>query len=456
MLNGLTLRNFRAFRGQDFNFAKINVFVGPNNSGKSSAISAINLVSQTVNNPEINQSPLVLNGAFDSLGTFIDLVHGNRSNTPMGFDLRFGDFIIKVDYKYRQQRREIELVRYEMIEKSKQVFYYSSRKDAFELKLLGEDVEVIAPGLRKRRPTFRGFTPSMMQFSAHRYNTESGGKAVDEVREKLFRAERSVSRARFALRRLFDEFDSLSPFRDKPQRTYLYSGETAQRIGTTGGNTATILSSDASRRGGESRDMTAEISRWFKVTGIADGVKIKSISPRHFEMVLVDKNQDEHNICDVGFGCSQVLPVLAASLNLFSGHDSIRRQQPMLIVQEPEIHLHPNAQASLASFFAGLIPNGGQLFLETHSDNLVLRLARHVADGLLSHKDLKIFYVHKQGGTSEVTEIELGEDGIFKAEWPGGFFPQRQSESLALAQASYLARDRKGEEQMEFKYPEEA
>lgn len=309
------------------------------------------------------------------------------------------------------------------------------------------------PGGRKRRPTFRGLLPAIGPINAFRFLKDR--ELLNEQTTKLlYEAERSIMRARSSLRNLFDDFDSLSPFRDRPQRTYLYSGETARRIGTTGGNTATILSSDAARRGGKSKDISDEISRWFKVTGIADRIYVKSISPRHFEMVLVDHNQLEHNICDVGFGCSQVLPVLAASLNLFRRQDAARRQ-PMLIVQEPEIHLHPNAQAALGSFFAGLVPEGGQLFLETHSDNMVLRLARHVADGVLSNKDLKIFYVHKVKGNSEVVEIEIGEDGIFKSEWPGGFFPQRQSESLSLAQAAFLAQQRPVESQLEFKYPEE-
>lgn len=453
MLHGITLRNFRAFRQQDFDFAKINVFVGPNNSGKSSAISALNLLAQTINSQEIDQSPLVLNGVFDSLGTFIDLVHGNRSNTPIGFDIRFGDFTIKVDYKYRQQRREIELVRYELYESGRNVVSYYTRKDAFDLKIYGRKVEDLVPAMRKRRPNFRNLVPATSAFSALRYEREVSNSS-QEVFTKLRRAERAVARARVAIRQIFNDFDSLSPFRDRPQRTYLYSGETAERVGTNGGNTATILSSDASRRGAESKDIATEISRWFRVTGIADSIYIKSISPRHFEIVLVDQNSFEHNICDVGFGCAQVLPVLTASLNLFGGRRPLR-ESPMLIVQEPEIHLHPNAQASLGSFFAGLVPDDGQIFLETHSDNMVLRLARHVADGTISPDDLKIFYIHKVDGTSEVAEVKVGDDGIFTDDWPGGFFPQRQSESLSLAQAAFHSRNKSSESQLEFRYPEE-
>jgi predicted ATPase len=173
--------------------------------------------------------------------------------------------------------------------------------------------------------------------------------------------------------------------------------------------------------------------------------------------VVADGSGAEHNICDVGFGCSQVLPVLTASLNLFNGFRAQpSRREPMLVVQEPEIHLHPNAQASLGSFFAGLLQQPGQLFIETHSDTLVLRLARHVADGTLNAADVKIFYVHKRGGASFVREIEIAPDGTFATDWPGGFFPQRQQESLSLAQQAYLADKRAGRtRQLQFRYPEE-
>jgi hypothetical protein len=412
-------------------------------------------MAQTINSPDVGQTPIMINGQFDSLGTYIDLVHGNRSNTPLGFDVSFDQFQIKLDYKYRQQRREIEIVHFELFEGKRQILFYQARKDSYTVRVLGRDLERLLPSSRKRRPVFRGFLP-VGAFLNPMYLARDPSMRTEDV-EILRRAERSVMRARMRLRGLFSNFDSLSPFRDKPQRTYLYSGETAQRIGTTGGNTAVILSSDASRRGSESRGMSEEISRWFRVSGIADEVRIKSLTPRHFEIVVADENGAEHNICDVGFGCSQVLPVLAASLNLFGGLSSqASREQPMLVVQEPEIHLHPNAQAALGSFFAGLLQQTGQIFLETHSDNLVLRIARHIADGTLAAEEVKVFYVRRSRGASVVTEVRIADDGTFATEWPGGFFPQRQSESLKLAQESYLAqKGRTAGRQFEFRYPEE-
>jgi len=115
----------------------INIFVGPNNSGKSSVISAINLIAQNFNIPDITNSPILLNGQYDNLGTFIDVVHGNRSNTPLGFDFSFGPYVARYEYKYRQQRREIELVRFEFEERNRSLYQFQSRKDAFSVKTQG-------------------------------------------------------------------------------------------------------------------------------------------------------------------------------------------------------------------------------------------------------------------------------------------------------------------------------
>ncbi len=216
-----------------------------------------------------------------------------------------------------------------------------------------------------------------------------------------------------------------------------------------------MLASDASRRGGERKELVRDISRWFVATGIGRGLTVKSLTSRHFEISLTSNDGTDHNICDVGFGCSQVLPVLTAGLNLFTV-PSESRPIPIdraLIVQEPEIHLHPDAQAAMGSFFVELAGRGGQIFVETHSDNLVLRVARHVAVGDIDADDVAIFFV-SDTSSKRVTEISISETGSFEPEWPGGFFPQRQSESLALARAAMGTKERKSR-QFKFMYPEE-
>lgn len=390
MIDRLTLTNFRAFKEQSFRLKKLNIFVGRNNSGKSSALSALNLLAQTLKEDELDGTPLILNGVYDKLGTFIDVVNGNHPRRKIGIEIEYDGFCVKTEFKYRTQRRQIELAQFELFEKGEQVYRFTQRKDAYEISIHGTPLERLIPDQQKRRPRFRNFWP--IRFSQLTRNSQAVNNKV--VSDKLAKAERSLFFAKLGMEEYFTNFDSLSPFRDKPQRTYLYSGETAKDIGVSGTNTAIMLSSDAAKRGAQKKNLVEGISNWFHYTGIAKGLSVESLTPRHFEICLISNDNSRHNICDVGFGCSQVLPVLTAGLNLF--HDESANGRRILIVQEPEIHLHPNAQAAMGSFFVNLASKGGQLFIETHSDNLILRIARHVALGDIEPADVAIFY----GGVS--------------------------------------------------------
>ncbi|RWI86972.1 MAG: DUF3696 domain-containing protein, partial [Mesorhizobium sp.] len=173
-----------------------------------------------------------------------------------------------------------------------------------------------------------------------------------------------------------------------------------------------------------------------------------------FSLVLVGRDGSDHNICDVGFGCSQVLPVLVAGIELAHRARQGSSATPILMVQEPEIHLHPNAQAALGSFFASLSRLRSQVFIETHSDSLVLRVATHVAAGDISRENVRIFYVQDVDGPNRVTPIQISDNGSFEPPWPGGFFPQRQAESFELAKAAAAGKSTRPEQQsFDFFYP---
>lgn len=458
MINYLTLRDYRAFRRQSFHFTKLNIFAGRNNSGKSSALSALNVLAQTLEIKEIDGTPLLLNGQFDQLGTFIDVVHENIARRPLGIDIGFGRYNLKLDFKYRSQRKQIELLNFDLSERGNEVFSYSTRKDAYDININGKDISKVFPNFRKRKPRFINFWPVSVLDLSEIVKFDSNSDSEEErnnIRDQYFKVTRNLS---FALRELesnFEQFESVSAFRDRPQRTYLYSGETARRVGVTGSNAALMLAADEARRGSEKSNLADALSRWFRATGIAEGVFVKPLTSRHFEICVRSNDGSEHNICDVGFGCSQVLPVLIAGINLMSNEKSSRYRSNYntLVVQEPEIHLHPNAQAALGSFFVETARSGVQTFIETHSDNLILRVARHVAEGDLKPSDVSIFWVD-DSGENRIKKIQVNEQGGFSPEWPGGFFPQRHEETLAVARAAFGKRP-EAFDQLEFRYPEE-
>ncbi len=451
MLKYLRTRNFRAYKDHRFDFNRINVFIGANNSGKSTVLSAINLLAQTHTESRGRASPLVLNGPYEQLGTFQDVVHGNNVRTSLGFDIGYGRFSVSFDIKYRTQRRELEVSRFVLTEADEEIFNFQLKGAGFEVKILKENIEKFLGVKNVKRPEFIGFWPWTPDISRIAFGT----KPVEEkTRRQIERVYRTLRNAELQLRSTLRHFDTLSPFRDQPQRTYLHTGETPREIGRTGSSAVTLLANDTARRGSARIGIEDHVSDWLRINEIAKEIKVKSLTTRHFEICIVDFKGKEHNICDVGFGCSQVLPVLVGGLNLFLSSE-YSRNSPIFVVQEPEIHLHPNAQASLGSFFAGLAKHRGQQFIETHSDNLVLRLARHVAMKELKPEDVKIFFVKDEKGEKTVTDIYLSPSGTFEPEWPGGFFPQRQFESLNLAKARLQQIESTEEQnQLRFQYPE--
>jgi predicted ATPase len=113
------------------------------------------------------------------------------------------------------------------------------------------------------------------------------------------------------------------------------------------------------------------------------------------------------------------------------------------MVEQPELHIHPQLQANLGDLFIEAIKEGKQFFLETHSENLLLRLLRrirHTSEGRsednnsLTPADLQVLYVLPAGHDSNrysgaaVMTLPISEDGDFLDEWPNGFFEERSVE----------------------------
>lgn len=132
---------------------------------------------------------------------------------------------------------------------------------------------------------------------------------------------------------------------------------------------------------------------------------------------------------DVGYGLSQVMPVL---LELYG------RRYASLHIEQPESHLHPALQADLAdAAIISVKQRHNQVALETHSEHLILRLLRRIretsegrapADLPLTPSDVAIYYVAPGPQGATVTRIHVSEDGDFTTPWPAGFFPERLQE----------------------------
>lgn len=124
---------------------------------------------------------------------------------------------------------------------------------------------------------------------------------------------------------------------------------------------------------------------------------------------------------DIGIGISQLLPVVAASLG---------EEQRLVMIEQPELHVHPRLQAELGDMFIEATKDlhQKQFIIETHSEHLALRLQRRVREKKLTPEQITIVYVSDSTNGMRVQQLRLDEEGDFMDDFPGGFFPERLSE----------------------------
>lgn len=443
MFTYLGLKNFRAFESLELELAPITVLVGPNNSGKSSITSGLRVLAQTATSEDF-RIPLLLNGPMGDFGTHRDLVFQNRRGRTIGITL--GSTLpqrpsskegsprearIELNFAYRAQRREVILASsalYDTAGRKVLTTSYSKESEKHIASVfVSKQDQPASPFLERKVRLIHFLVPTWQLISEHARQS-SQSEANMELRRMAAFGDAAYQSFFSGLR----EIEYLGPFRAIPQRTSLFSGERPARLGMDGEKAVHMLASDYLRRGSLKKNLCNQIIQWFSSTGMAGDLKIRPLGDRHFEMLIQHPITKEYeNLADVGYGVSQVLPVLAGGYSLGSGQT--------FIVEEPEIHLHPKAQASLADFFATLYERNIQCILETHSEHLIIRLQKYVATGRINPKHLLVYYVHSNGGVKSVAKLRVGRNGMFLEKWPSGFFEERLEEIEGFAKAAQEA-----------------
>ncbi len=159
------------------------------------------------------------------------------------------------------------------------------------------------------------------------------------------------------------------------------------------------------------------LEHFGKAAGLFDEITIKQLGKKGSEPFQVQVRKFEgrrkgplRNLIDVGYGVSQVLPVITELLLL----DRRRRLAPRLfLLQQPEVHLHPSAQAALGTLFCEVASSGQQLVVETHSDHLLDRVRMEVRDGTTELKpdDVSILFFERDGLEVNIHSLSIDEDG---------------------------------------------
>jgi predicted ATPase len=133
------------------------------------------------------------------------------------------------------------------------------------------------------------------------------------------------------------------------------------------------------------------------------------------------------DICDVGFGVSQILPIIA--LCYFAPHGS------MIIIEQPEIHLHPKVQSGLGDLLIdAALSRNIQFVIESHSEHLLTRIQRRIAEEKIDDKEIKINFCNLVDGESVLEELEVDDFGEI-SNWPENFFGDEMEEIYQMQNA---------------------
>ena len=486
---GFTLQNFRAFRDSgEFALAPLTCLVGANSSGKSSIITAILLLKQSLEQGRISSrvSPLMLSGPYCDLGSFRDVVHAHKARSPISFVFKvpmalLGDSdenrgaLVPLDVprsmlrapRYYSQynpnmlpRRGLPLNRSVTISLSfvtDAPFGPSLSELTFDVEKLG-----VARFLRttggQRRQHWRTYTRSLPSKSVNM------GFGRPGFFPRVYRRNEAYSKCpsrtkglvnRFLLisqltlgyiERLLASSEMIGPFRTPPERRYAFGGFTSTRSGPSGEQAIDLLITENLLKTPK-HPLQSAVSFWLHHLKLAKTIAVENLAKNInlFQLNLAGAGRTPGaNLADVGYGISQVLPVIVQGL--------LMRPGGIYMVQQPELHLHPDAQAGLADFFLYLACYGIRIVVETHSEYLLIRLRRRLAEGKLDihrslpgirgtslslskdHVAVLLTETKRQQAGAKVTELALGSSFQFE-NLPRDFMSQAIEDRMGLLKA---------------------
>ena len=206
--------------------------------------------------------------------------------------------------------------------------------------------------------------------------------------------------------------DYIGPLRSEPQRSYYYTGgELSDNVGPKGDNACQLLCAD--------EKLTQAASLWFERNFNGCRMRVEPGGERGAYLIQMNKPDNGDywvNIADEGMGMSQVLPIVTRCLHKVPGS--------IVVMEQPELHLHPAAHASLAYLFAESSKRNGQSYIiETHSENILLGLRDAVVDRNIGFnpEDVIIYFIDEDEEGAFLKEIFIERDGTL-TDWPRGVF----------------------------------
>jgi len=462
MLTNLRARMFKSwFDTGDLKLAPLTGLFGANSSGKTSLLQLLLMLKQTVESPD--RSRVLHTGDMNSLvdlGTYYDLVHEHRPEQELSFSIAWSldepliVFDPETENKPLFEPKEMALTSRIHEESGRPVV--NSFEDQFGSHTFGmnrkgvvrpkgarensrtkEEYDLVSTGYQTRRIKGRPW-PLPSPVKCYGFPEEAVG---------YFQNTGFLPDFVLAFEDLLRGIAYLGPLREYPRRSYVWAGERPRDVGRRGGDAVPALlaaraegmkSGRGRGRGRRYALVEKRIAEWLKKMNLIHLFSLQRIAKNRKEYELRVKKTARGSdvlITDVGFGVSQILPVLVLCYYVPEGST--------VILEQPEIHLHPSVQTMLADVLIDVVNERRvQVIVESHSEHLLLRLQRRIAEGLIDPKDTTLYFCKMTERRSEIERLQVNLSGDIE-NWPPDFFGDEMSEHTARMRAA-LAREQAG------------
>lgn len=418
MLTHLTLKNFKCWEQAEIDFGSITAFFGANSSGKTSILQFLLLLKQTatIADPAI---PLFL-GDRESpveLGTFQDIIFNHETDRSLEWQLGWQSTHSNIGDITHQSviRWQDSMVVEEMM--------YTTEKFKIRLKRVNDEYQLESKPALKRSPGRPPQLKSLIKCYGFPEQVRTYYKNTD-----------FISEIELDFINLLKRIYYLGPLREYPQRQYVWAGAMPTDVGFRGERTIDALlasreSVGGTKQGSKKKTVETAVAKRLKEMGLIHDFSIRPVASgsRIYE-VKVSRTAGSTKVAltDVGFGISQVLPVLTLCYYVPEGS--------ILILEQPEIHLHPAVQSGLADVLIDAVKTRRlQIILESHSEHLLTRLQRRIAEEVIHTDQVRIYFCELRDDRAHLTPLQISLFGEI-INWPEDFFGDRLGEMIAMHQ----------------------